>query len=354
MPAAKAGRPSQQSRTDSALSWSMSRSLRFALAARLLALLMGTAPRADDMPPPLSVRITSPLGRMGAHTNVRLVAQIHVAPKTVLEPVRFYVDGALFGTDEDGPPYAVEWIDENPFETRELAVEVEDSRGHTARDSVRLEAVRDCRGGGSTSVLLEASVYDQRGRFVNRLDASSFAVQEDGVPQAVDVVSHEALPAIFALLIDSSHSMHRRIDFVRDGVEALHRLSEARRPRRWWRRSRGLERCHGTDRRSEDGARGRRARRSSGGTAILDSLVEVVQKAPAGLGRRAVVLITDGYDEDSVTSIDEALGAVKAAQVTVYVVGIGGVAGMSLKGERLLRRIASETGGQTFFSAAGR
>jgi VWFA-related protein len=39
---------------------------------------------------------------------------------------------------------------------------------------------------------------------------------------------------------------------------------------------------------------------------------------------------------------------VKAAQVTVYVVAIGGVAGISIKGERLLKRLASETGGRCF------
>ena len=58
----------------------------------------------------------------------------------MLGPVRFYVDGTLFKTDEDGPPYAVEWLDENPFERRELAVEVEDVAGNKGRDKVVLEA----------------------------------------------------------------------------------------------------------------------------------------------------------------------------------------------------------------------
>ena len=39
----------------------------------------------------------------------------------------------------------------------------------------------------------------------------------------------------------------------------------------------------------------------------------------------------------------------KKAGVTVYVVGIGGVAGISIKGERLLRRLAVESGGRFFF-----
>ncbi len=63
------------------------------------------------------------------------------------------------------------------------------------------------------------------------------------------------------------------------------------------------------------------------------------------------MLITDGYDEHSTTSMDQALAAAKQNQVTVYVIAIGGVAGISLKGERALRTLAKETGGTAFFPA---
>ena len=66
-------------------------------------------------------------------------------------------------------------------------------------------------------------------------------------------------------------------------------------------------------------------------------------------GRRVVVLITDGYDEHSRHTFETTLASLKASQVTVYVVAIGGVAGVSLKGEQLLRQIAAETGGRAFF-----
>ena len=46
-------------------------------------------------------------------------------------------------------------------------------------------------------------------------------VTEDGVPQEIDLVSQETLPATFALLIDSSHSMSRRIDFVQEAARRL-------------------------------------------------------------------------------------------------------------------------------------
>ena len=87
----------------------------------------------------------------------------------------------------------------------------------------------------------------------------------------------------------------------------------------------------------------------TGGTAILDALIELSERLPKAEDRRSVILISDGYDEHSRDSFEDALAAVKSAGITIYVVGIGGVAGISLKGERELKRLASETGGRVFF-----
>jgi VWFA-related protein len=298
---------------------------------------------------PLSVKITSPLGRMGTSGKVRIVAQIHTAPETTLKPIRFYVDNVLLGADDDGPPYALEWLDENPYERREIAVEVEDNLGHFARDAVELKPFEIVEVTGASRVLLEASVHDKVGRFVSGLARSSFTVTEDGVPQEIDLVNQETLPATFALLIDSSQSMSRRIDFVRD---AARRFIKYLRPNDHvlvapFTRELGALTGPTDDHKTILEAVGHVA--SAGGTAILDSLVAIVKKLPTDQGRCAIVLITDGYDENSVMSPEDALAAVKDARVTVYVVGIGGIAGISLKGERLLKRIASETGGQVFF-----
>ena len=48
-----------------------------------------------------------------------------------------------------------------------------------------------------------------------------FSLAEDDVAQTLDVVRAEQLPATYTLLIDSSQSMARRIDFVRDAATQL-------------------------------------------------------------------------------------------------------------------------------------
>src|SRR5262249_4163701 len=88
---------------------------------------------------------------------------------------------------------------------------------------------------------------------------------------------------------------------------------------------------------------------AGGGTAMLDALTALPRLLGGATGRQAVVLITDGYDENSSRTAEDALRAVKSAQATLFVVGIAGGAGISIKGERALRRLAEQSGGRAFF-----
>jgi VWFA-related protein len=291
------------------------------------------------------------MGRTGLPGSVRIVAQIRTVPGRALQPVRFYVDGVLRGTDEDGPPYAIEWEDENPFEPREITVEAEDVLGRTGRDTVRLEPFEFIDAAQVTSVLLEASVQDERGRFVSDMTEAGFILLENGIRQVPDVVRQEDVPAIFTLLIDSSQSMARRIDFVQHAAARL--LAYVRPQDRILvvPFTRELQAVTGpTDDRATI-LEAIAAIQPRGGTAIADCLVGVARLLEGTEGRRVVVLITDGYDEHSEHSADDSLAAIKAAGVTTYVVGIGGVAGISLRGERFLKRLAEETGGRAYFPA---
>ncbi len=302
-----------------------------------------TAPRSE-----LAVRITSPLGRTGTADSVRIVAQVQCGQGTNLGPVRFYIDGKLFTTDTDGAPYVAEWVDENPFERREIAVAVTDAVGHEVRDSVVLEPFDIVEESEVTSVLVDAAVQDKNGRFLKSLPASAFTLFEDGVPQVLDLARQETVGATYALLVDSSGSMSRRLDFVQrtagllyDYMTPLDRTIVAP-------FAKSVRSLTGPTDDRQTVAEAIRAIHSSGGTAILDSLLQLAHGFPESEGRRVVILITDGYDENSASSVEEVISAVRAARLTVYAVGIGGVAGVSLKGEKVLRKLAAETGGRVF------
>jgi Ca-activated chloride channel family protein len=318
-----------------------------ALALRLTA--AAETPQSAHPASPLTVEITSPLGRTGISGPVRIVARIGTSQRAALSPVQFFVDGKLVGERKDGPPYAVEWTDDNPYEAREIAVEVSDSLGNTARDVVRLKPLEVAESASVSSVVLEPAVLDATGRPVNGLTATDFHVLEDGVPQTIDMAIPDAIPATYTLLVDSSQSMSRRLDFVR---EAARELPSHLRPADQviiapFSRTLGAITGPTKDRETIGGAID--AIQAKGGTAILDSLAALADQLSAVPSRHIIVLITDGYDEDSTVKFETSLAAIKATHATVYVVAIGGVAGISLDGEDLLKRIATETGGRAFF-----
>jgi Ca-activated chloride channel family protein len=298
---------------------------------------------------PLSVRITSPLGRTGVAGAVRIVARVEHGENTQVQLVRFFVNKAPVGEDAQGPVYAVEWVDDNPFVAAEISVEVVDTKGRAARDRVALKAFDFVETAEVLSVLVEATVNDKEGRFVAGIDRSGFELREDDVPQQLEVVRPETLAATYVLLVDGSQSMARRVDFLREAAARLMRhLHQGDRvlvvP---FTKSLGAITGPTTDAATVGDALA--AVQARGGTAICDALVATTRYLEGREGRHVIVLLSDGYDEHSKSTANDAIAALQQRSATVYVIGIGGVAGISLKGERLLKRIAEETGGRAFF-----
>jgi VWFA-related protein len=321
-------------------------------AAALIALVsLVTAPqmRAAAQDQQAAIKITSPLGRTGVVTRLRIVAQVTIPTGQTISTLNFYVDGALVGTAPAGPYSAVDWLDQNPFERREITVQAADTAGHLIKDTVVLPAFEVSDKTEVTSILLETGVYDTAGRFISSLDPGVFSVRENDIPQKIDLVARETLATHMVLLVDNSQSMSRSMDFVRLAAE---RLAGALRTKDTVIVAPFNAHIGTITGPTNDGptiAQAIGAMRAVGGTAFLDGLRESTHLLEGLEGRRAIILITDGYDENSKSDIAEVIREAEASNVTVYVVGIGGIAGISLKGETALRRVANETGGRIFF-----
>jgi Ca-activated chloride channel family protein len=320
-------------------------------AATMASVLSGAAPRADGLEPTL--RITSPLGRTGLPGTIRIVARLDgLTEPRLTEPkparLRFFVDNVLLSSDEDGPPYEALWVDDNPFEPRELSVDAELPAGGSLRTSITLNPLEITETADISSVAVDATVVDPKGRFVNNLTARDFALLEDGESQALDLVSQNREPALFTLLIDSSQSMKIRSAAVRATAVRLLAAIAAEDQVVVAPFSRTVTTVTGptTDRATVLDAIA--AIHHQGGTAILDAVGETATLLKSATRRRAVVLITDGYDENSESDFDGAIEKLKASGVTLYVIGVGGIAGVSYNGETLLKRLCEETGGRAF------
>ena len=201
-----------------------------------------------------------------------------------------------------------------------------------------------------TSVGVDAAVQDARGRYVGGLDASQFILREDGEPQTIDLVMSDAPAAVFTLLIDSSQSMSANVRSC--GTPPRSWLAFCgRKIRSSWRRSeRASPAITGPTRDSATIADAVAAVKAQGGTAIVDALQQVSERdwRPGGTtcGRARNRWLRRAQPPDVRDDVGSPQGE---RRITVYVVGVGGVAGVSLKGEQLLRQIAAETGGRAFF-----
>ena len=320
---------------------------RCLLAVLLLLAVTHVPLQADD--DPLTVQITSPLGRTGIPGTIRIVARVRTAEDYQVMLTRFFVDGVMVGEVSDGPPYAVPWVDENPFDGAEIKVEAYDTAGATATDPVTLNPLELVDTAEVASVLLEASVEDLDGRSVVGLTSDQFVLTENDIEQVIDQVLVEAVPATFTILVDRSQSMSRRIGMVREAAAGLTaRLRKADLvaviP---FAKEIGPTTGPTNDRETVRDAIS--TIRATGGTALLDAVTKVSSLLGEVQGRHAVVLITDGYDEHSTATVDEAIAAVRDAHAILYVIGVGGVAGISLQGQQMLKKLADDSGGRAFF-----
>jgi VWFA-related protein len=91
---------------------------------------------------------------------------------------------------------------------------------------------------------------------------------------------------------------------------------------------------------------------TNGGTALYDALGEAVGRLKTVNGRRVVVLVTDGRDENaasngpgSTRSWEQALADVSAVEATVYAIGIG-----TRVDRARLEQVAALTGGEAYFT----
>ena len=302
----------------------------------------------------LSIEITSPLGRTGIPGTIRIVARIRPPDDATVMLARFMVDGHVVGEVDNGPPYAVAWDDDNPFETVRIRVDAYDTTGAHAFDTVTLEPLELVDEAEVANVRLEASIEDLDGRSVLGLTSEHFLLTENDIPQPIDQVLVETVPATFTILVDRSQSMSRRIDMVREAAAGLtsHLRSSDSVAVVPFGKEIGPVTGPTQDRQTVQDAISEI--RATGGTAIIDSLARVAALLGEVEGRHAVVLITDGYDEHSTTTVEEAVAAIKEAHATLYVIGVGGVAGISLYGQHMLKELAEANGGRAFSPARNR
>ncbi|MEW5976566.1 MAG: VWA domain-containing protein [Acidobacteriota bacterium] len=172
-------------------------------------------------------------------------------------------------------------------------------------------------------VILNITVEGKEGHRITDLKQEEFTVLQDGVIQQIRSFGHEDVPLSVVLLVDVSSSMEGS-PMVEAKVAALSFLSQSR-PRDTVSLVAFNDKVEIVRPFTQDMLQVRTGVHSltpSGGTALYDALnraVELVESAPHP--RHAIVLLSDGKDEDSRLRFEAIDKRIQASDVVVYSIG---------------------------------
>ena len=211
---------------------------------------------------------------------------------------------------------------------------------------------------GVNEVNLIFTVTDKHGKYIPNLQQSDFALLDDQKAPAHVNSFHQQinLPLRVGIMIDTSTSIHSRFQFEQQAAtEFLLQVLKARSDRAfvmgfdvtptltadWTNDLDALE--TGVNRLSP-----------GGGTALFDAVYTACRnklldesrgKEPV---RKAIILLSDGDDNQSRVYLPEAIKECQRAETLIYAISTNWTPSRG-EGDKVMAQLASETGGQVFF-----
>jgi VWFA-related protein len=210
---------------------------------------------------------------------------------------------------------------------------------------------------GTNEVNVVFTVTDKHGKRVTDLKQADFRIVDDSKP-VTEIRSFHAetnLPLQVGLLIDASASVRDRFKFEQESaIEFLNQTIRKRYDQAFvvgFDVTPELTQDFTDD--TEKLGHGVRELRPGGGTAMYDALYyacrdKLLKQPHGGPTRRAIILLSDGEDNQSHVTREEAIEMAQRADAIVYTISTN-VSGTKGAGDRVLERIADATGGRAFF-----
>lgn len=323
----------------------------------LLALAPGSSGAAQQQE--LRVRIVTPDSDTYVSGPTVIRAEVTQVGDTAISRVTFTVDGAVVGVREE-PPWEVEWDAGEGFARHIIDVEVVDVTGRTAQATVVTPDLETAVFRADVAaVLLYVTAIDDDGRYMGGLEMDDFEIYENGEPQEITNFSSEPRPFVSGLLLDTSGSMDgSKLARARQGALAfLDQIGEEDRvftmtfdsyPRLLQDLTNNLSLLRESLSDLQPG----------GATSLNLAVVEGSDILAERPERRALIVLSDGYDTTQTISVEQAVDYARQLDVRVYGIGIFGAASGDIRGRRSfdsfnpgedsLRAFADGTGGRSF------
>jgi VWFA-related protein len=211
---------------------------------------------------------------------------------------------------------------------------------------------------GVNEVNLIFTVTDKRGRYIPNLQLHDFALLDDQKAPAAVTSFHQQinLPLRVGIVIDTSTSIHSRFKFEQQAAqEFLLQILKAKSDRAfvmgfdvtptvtadWTTDLDALE--TGVNRLSP-----------GGGTALFDAVYTACRDKLLGASRgqepvrKAMILLSDGDDNQSRVHLDEAIKMCQRSETIIYSISTNWTPSRG-EGDKVMAQLAGDTGGQVFF-----
>jgi Ca-activated chloride channel family protein len=263
---------------------------------------------------------------------------------TAVERVSFFADGKLVCALEQ-PPFVCNWDSGPLLNSHVIRVVAALRDGRRVVKTIRTKNANVAERVDVHAVQVSVLVRDRGGNFVSGLKAKDFRLREDGVPQQITAVADEDAPLDVVMALDISGSM---TDAIPDLKQAARLFLSALRERDAVTVLGFNDNIFTVSRRETNPAtRARSLDRLApwGGTALYDVISRGLSLLNTTVGRKGLVIFSDGDDQSSRGTAENAERDLQASDAPMYAVGLGrGAHEDNLK--KLLSHLAEMSGGR--------
>jgi VWFA-related protein len=230
-------------------------------------------------------------------------------------------------------------------------------------------------------VVLSFTVTDSKGRYINGLKPSDFRILEDGIPQKISTFAEGNKTPLQVLddgstrpmqttqadperggiatdafvgtnvfvLFDTSNYMYRGFVYASDAIADFIRGLDRADSVAVYTFSRNLSRAASLSRSRDDVLQGLRKAVAGDEAALYNGLLLTLRDAAKVPGRKVVIVFSNGPDSASMVAPDDVRAVAEDEGIPIYVISTSD-ANRDPISTGVFRRIASRTGGKSFFA----
>lgn len=286
--------------------------------------------------------ITSPTS--GEYVSGPTTLRASIDPNLEVKSLSFFVDGRQMCAVTE-PPFECEWDAGTTISAHLIRVVLAPLDGDRIVKTMRTKGLGYADKVNVEAIQVTVTVTDDSGKFVGGIPRPAFRVYEDGRQEPITYFASEDVPLELIVAVDISGSMTTSMpklktavkDFLlavpskdqvtllgfNDSVFALTRKT-----------TNPTDRVRAVDRLAPWGA-----------TALYDVIVRAVDMLGRQIGRKALVVFSDGEDQGSHVSLDDVERKLQASDVTLYMIAQGrGISQDYL--QKTMQRLTVPTGGR--------